>query len=135
MTGTLAARERLAQTLIPVAAELAATVRDYGPDDVAAVLTRVDPEALPALAVVLAAMVDVERTPRELLAWMDRTAAPLERDRPPARHLLPEVTAARDSTPTELQRARRAYVRGSTAPADRAGYVEAERRRRERSAA
>jgi hypothetical protein len=61
--------ERLAEDLVPIAAELVGTVRDYGPDDVAAVLARVPGGRYDALAVVLAAMVDADRTPAELLDW------------------------------------------------------------------
>lgn len=57
--------------LVPLAAELVGTVRDYGPDDVAAVLARVPDGRHDALAVVLAAMVDPDARPRQLLAWLD----------------------------------------------------------------
>lgn len=59
----------LADALVPLAAELVATVRDYGPDDVAAVLARVPEGRHDALAVILAAMVDPDASPRQLLAW------------------------------------------------------------------
>lgn len=60
--------------LIPIAAELAGCVRDYGPDDVAAVLARVPAERRDDLIVVLASMVDPNRKPSELLAWTKRPA-------------------------------------------------------------
>lgn len=59
----------LAESLVPIAAELVGTVRDYGPDDVRAVLARVPAGRHDALAVVLAAMVDPDKRPQELLAW------------------------------------------------------------------
>jgi hypothetical protein len=55
--------------LIPIAAELIGVVRDYGPADVAAVLARVPDGRHDALAVVLAAMVDPDARPSELLEW------------------------------------------------------------------
>jgi hypothetical protein len=61
--------DELADALIPIAAELVGTVRDYGPADVAAVLARVPDGRHDALAVVLAAMVDPDATAGELLAW------------------------------------------------------------------
>ena len=63
--------EQLVDALVPLAAELVATVRDYGPADVAAVLQRVPAGRHDALAVVLAAMVDPDARPSELLAWVD----------------------------------------------------------------
>jgi DNA-binding NarL/FixJ family response regulator len=59
----------LADSLVPLAAELVGTIRDFGPEDVAAVLARVPDGRHDALAVVLAAMVDPDKRPRELLAW------------------------------------------------------------------
>lgn len=59
----------LADALIPLAAQLIGTVREYGPEDVAAVLAQVPDGRHDALAVILAAMVDPDSTPRELLAW------------------------------------------------------------------
>src|SRR5690348_16183231 len=61
--------ELLADQLVPIAAELVATVRDCGPDDVAAILARVPGNRHDALAVVLAAMVDPDQSVRDLLAW------------------------------------------------------------------
>lgn len=59
----------LADELVPLAAELVGTVRQYGPEDVAEVLARVPNGRHDALAVVLAAMVDPDSRPSELLAW------------------------------------------------------------------
>jgi DNA-binding NarL/FixJ family response regulator len=71
--------------LISLAAELVGTVRDFGPDDVAAVLARVPDGRHDALAVVLAAMVDPDATPTELLAWT--TAGPVKSREYIPRHL------------------------------------------------
>lgn len=65
-------QEQLAEELVPIAAELVGTVRDYGPESVAEVLARVPGGRHDALAVVLAAMVDPEQTARDLLSWIDR---------------------------------------------------------------
>ena len=61
--------EQIATSLVPLAAQLIGVVRDYGPDDVAAVLARVPDGRHDALAVVLAAMVDPDARPSDLLAW------------------------------------------------------------------
>jgi len=56
------------------AQRLAAIVHgDGGPDEVAQLLTGLDREALYALCVALAAMVDVDRTVAELLAWYEKS--------------------------------------------------------------
>ncbi|MEU5847459.1 hypothetical protein [Saccharopolyspora shandongensis] len=70
-------REDYATRLVPIAARLVAAVHDEGPDAILSALNRA--RALPtpadgtrvedALPVVLAAMVDPARTPRQLLAW------------------------------------------------------------------
>ena len=59
----------LADSLVPIAAQLVGTVREYGPDDVAAVLARVPEGRHDALAVILAAMVDPDSSASDLLAW------------------------------------------------------------------
>jgi hypothetical protein len=59
----------LADSLVPIAAELIGVVHDYGPADVAAVLARVPDGRHDALAVILAAMVNPDARPSELLAW------------------------------------------------------------------
>lgn len=68
--------EQLADELVPIAAELVGVVRDYGPEDVAAVLARVPDGRHDALAVVLAAMVNPDARPSQLLAWTK--AGPVE---------------------------------------------------------
>jgi hypothetical protein len=65
-------------SLVPLAAQLVGTVREYGAEDVAAVLAKVPNGRYDALAVVLAAMVDPEARPSELLAWTE----PAPRDLP-----------------------------------------------------
>lgn len=55
--------------LVPIAAELVGTLRDYSLEDVDAVLARVPESDHAALAKVLAAMVDPDASVRDLLAW------------------------------------------------------------------
>lgn len=74
--------EALATELVPLAARLVGTVHEYGPDEVAAVLAQVPAGRHDALAVVLAAMVDPEATPSQLLAWLDGPAKPTALDVP-----------------------------------------------------
>lgn len=62
-------RVEYAESLVPLAAELVGCVRDYGTDEVRAVLARVPHGNLDDLAVVLAAMVDPDARPADLLAW------------------------------------------------------------------
>lgn len=63
--------EQFALSLIPHAVELVGVVRDYGPEDVAAALALVPDGKFDALCVVLAAMVDPDKTLRQLLGWLD----------------------------------------------------------------
>jgi hypothetical protein len=60
----------LAEAMVPVAAALIGAVHDEGAVAVARVLSVVAPENLPALCVVLAAMVDPDMSPGDLLAWV-----------------------------------------------------------------
>lgn len=69
-------RDALVDACVPLAAELACTVRDEGPDAVADVLARVPDGRYDALAVVLAAMVDPDACMTDLLAWTDWTPPP-----------------------------------------------------------
>lgn len=64
----------LAADLAPVAAQLAGTLRDYDLADVHGVLADVPEQKRTDLILVLAAMVDPDATPAELLAWTRRPA-------------------------------------------------------------
>ena len=63
-------RGDLAEAMVPLAAALIGAVHDEGAEQVARVLSVVAPENLPALCVVLAAMVDPDMSPGDLLAWV-----------------------------------------------------------------
>lgn len=71
MSTDATARADLAQALIPEAAYLAMAVRDRDPADIAQCLAGLTRHQLEALAVVLAAMVDPERTLQDALGWID----------------------------------------------------------------
>ena len=64
-------------TLIPLAAAVIGVVRDYDPQDTGALLDHegITDEKSRALIVALAAMVDADASPSELLAW---TATPVQ---------------------------------------------------------
>ncbi len=63
-------RADLAERMVPEACQLAVLVHDADAEGVAAFLAALDPEHVPALLVVLAAMVPVDdRSPGDLLAW------------------------------------------------------------------
>lgn len=66
---SLAEREHLAETLIPVAADLICRVHDDGPEATGALLASLSDEQRWALPVVLAAMVPPDRPIADLLAW------------------------------------------------------------------
>lgn len=102
-------REELVDALVPLAAELVGTVRDYGPDDVAAVLARVpgrppgDFGPMDALVVVLAAMVDPDSNAAQLLAWTEQ--GPVEtREAFEPQHL--QVKIAGRNAPCQAQETR-----------------------------
>jgi hypothetical protein len=65
------ARGDLAEALLPDAAYLAMAVRDRDPADIAQRLAGLTRHELEALAVVLAALVDPDRSLREALGWID----------------------------------------------------------------
>lgn len=67
--------EQLVEGLVPTAVSLVATLRDYGPDEVAGILDRLSKGHLYRLSIVLAAMVDPDARPADLLAWV--TAGPV----------------------------------------------------------
>ena len=64
-------RADLAEALVPVGLSLAYTVHSEGPPAVTREIAGVPATHLRALAVVLAAMDDLDRTPQELLGWVD----------------------------------------------------------------
>lgn len=68
--------ETIASELVPLAAQLVGTLRDYSPEDVAAILDPLPESHLYRLTIILAAMVDPDASPSELLAWT--TGGPVE---------------------------------------------------------
>lgn len=58
--------------LTPLAMELIGSVRDYGPDTVAEILARVPAKRRDDLTVLLARMVDPDKSPAQLLEWMNK---------------------------------------------------------------
>lgn len=67
---TAAERDELAVMLVPIATELAFHVHVGDADGVARTLGIVAPDHLPALCVVLAGLVDIDRDPAALLSWL-----------------------------------------------------------------
>lgn len=74
------ARGDQAERLVQVALDLALLVRDEGPEAIASFLGRLTAGDRYRLLTVLAAMVDVDRTPDDLLSWVtwDESGRPLE---------------------------------------------------------
>jgi hypothetical protein len=66
---TPAGHRQLVESTVGVALLLTGSVRDLDPADTAGLVADLDAEQLAMLSYVLAAMVDVDRTPRQLLAW------------------------------------------------------------------
>jgi hypothetical protein len=64
------ARGKLAEQMVPAALEFACLVRDQDAEAIGAWLQALTGQERDVLPLVLAAMVDVERTPQELLAWV-----------------------------------------------------------------
>ena len=73
MTADLAERAmgHLAERMVPVAAELAFAVRERDVNGIAEFLAPYGPQEIYGLLIVTAAMVDIDRTPEELLSWAD----------------------------------------------------------------
>lgn len=88
MTADLAGRAmgHLAERMVPVAAELAFAVRERDVNGIGEFLAPYGPQEIYALLIVLAAMVDIDKTEDELLAWVSWTEfAPPCRDAAPAK--------------------------------------------------
>jgi hypothetical protein len=98
----------LAESLVPIASQLVATIRDYGPEDVAAVLARVPDGRHDALAVVLAAMVDPDKRPSQLLAWTELGPVP-SRDFTPPGYTVEGLAARLRRRRRELRRVTREW--------------------------
>lgn len=118
----------LAEAMVPVAAQLVGAVHDEGIVGVARILSIVKTEDMPALAVVLAAMVDPCRTVPELLEWVtwDDVAPAIDSDRAPR---LDDPREWADSRCHRLWREWR-RVGAPRSYEARLGYMEWERRRR-----
>jgi hypothetical protein len=67
----------LAERMVPVAMRVVGAVHDEGAGAVARALAPLTPQERIAVTVVLAAMVNPDRTPSELLAWVDWDGAPV----------------------------------------------------------
>jgi hypothetical protein len=114
-------RADLAERMVPVAAQLVGAVHDDGPDEVAAILRKIRPQQYDALAVVLAAMVDPELTPAELLAWVQwDEPEPGYRPRPGNRRALFHV-------PDEVREGHAAFGRAKAHGEDPEPFRELER--------
>lgn len=96
-------RDVLARKLLPVAMEFVGAVHDQGSEESAAIYATVPIVHTDAFAVVLAALVDVDQTQAELLAWVPADEE-LQR--------LPFSDRETDWTPTALAQAHRLYARG-----------------------
>jgi hypothetical protein len=70
-TVSAAARGRLAERLVPVAMTFVGAVRNLDADGITEFLDELTEDERLALPVILAAMVPDDRTPQELLAWVD----------------------------------------------------------------
>jgi hypothetical protein len=77
-----AAKGRLAERMVPQALEFACLVRDRDAEGIGGWLGALTDEERDVLPLVLAAMVDIDRTPAELLSWVtfDELGQPLPED-------------------------------------------------------
>lgn len=85
-------------SLAPLAAELVGCLRDYGPDDTAAVLARIPHDQHEDFVLVLAAMIDPDQHPGELLDWTRRPARSRDGREPAQQAVCPDcgrILAAR----------------------------------------
>ena len=126
----------LAENLVPIAGQLVGAVHDEGVGAVARVLSQVHPDHMYALAVVLAAMVDPDSPPSELLGWVTWDDVPAYRQD----SLLSTACDSASSDPTEwtdeeCKQRHRKQRSGSTEYLDYLGYLEWERRRKRASRA
>lgn len=126
--------DELWDAAVPRATRLAYAVHTQGAWDVAQITDplRADTDELVALAVALAAMVDIDKTPAELLAWYDNPLHVVRGtdDEPRRNPRTPTDTkyANHPWTDDELREAHAAHVRGRH-PKTTAGEVEYQRRR------
>lgn len=135
-------REQLADALIPVAMELAFTVRTGTADDVAAVLDKVHPAHFHALAVVLAAAVDIDSTPEELFGWSVETRGdsgenPVPACRETSRETFPPADrrdAVSDISPAQAEANRAVLARAISTRTCRAGDADYERSKQREAA-
>src|SRR4051794_33551727 len=140
-TGFSHSGDNLPTEAVATAVRLAGAVHDDGPDEVAAILRHLKPQDLRAVVVTLAAMVPVEYTPVELLAWNDnrytqRAAAPAPDRQPP---LFPAVMVTRELRPHGTHAAFVRHRNNSEEPCEACWHGEREyqrnRKRHIRSAA
>lgn len=97
--------ERLAVAAVKRAQRLACTVRDDGAYEVARITDRLTRDELVALCVALAAMVPVDQTAKELLAWLNK---PKPKRQLPEGHRFPLMNWSE----TSRRMAHAAYHRG-----------------------
>jgi hypothetical protein len=104
VTACLCDRDELATELLPVALRFVGAVRDEGPDASAGIYAEIPPAHADAFAVILAAMVDVDQSTKDLLAWIDDRSGLSD---------LPVSNDEGDWTPDALRKAHRLYRAGS----------------------
>ena len=124
----------LAETMVPVAQRLVGAVHDDGPGEVARALAGRSPQELYALIVVLAGMVDPNRTPSELLAWTNFAALPTRQESLFAAMTHHDPSSAwPDALCIQLhQEYRHEGLDPARAAVARLGYLEWEKRRKRR---